>query len=189
MHIPSQIGFDIDGVVTDTMEAFLRIANIEYGITGITKEQITSYWLEECLPIPEEIVDVIIQRILHDPFGIDLKPIPGALETLNQLGQKNKLIFVTARPVGEPIANWLKTQLPEVDNSNIEVYATSTHAAKANTLNSLNITWFIEDHLETCKSLASHGIKTVLYDQPWNQGNAPFLRVKSWAEIKKLLSI
>ncbi len=185
----NEIGFDIDGVVADTMEAFLRLAREDHGIHGISKEHITSYWLEECLPIPEKVIEAIIERILHDPFGIRLKPIPGAIETLTKIGMENRLIFVTARPVGKPIAQWMRTQLSQVPESNIHVHATSTHAAKGKVLQDLGISCFVEDHLETCKSLALHGIKSILYDQPWNQGEAPFLRVSSWAEIRNIISL
>ncbi len=183
----AEVGFDIDGVVADTMEAFLRLAREEYGIGGISKDQITSYWLEECLPIPRNVVEAIIDRILHDPFGIGLKPIPGAIETLTKIGMENRLIFVTARPVGEPIAKWLRMHLSQVPEGTIHVHATSTHAAKGEVLQQIGINCFIEDHLETCRSLARHGIKSVLYDQPWNQGKVPFLRVRSWAEIRNII--
>ncbi len=182
-----EMGFDIDGVVADTMEAFLRIAENEYGIQGLKKEHITSYWLEECLPIPEKVVEAIIEKILHDPFGISLKPIPGAVETLTEIGQGNRLTFVTARPIGEPITEWLRFQLDKVPESNIDVHATSLHAAKGKVLQRLGITCFVEDHLETCQGLASQGIKSVLFDQPWNQGRAPFVRVRSWDEIRKII--
>jgi len=67
---PNELAFDIDGVVADTMKAFIRIAKEEFGINYIRKEQITSYWIEECLPIPLDIIETIINRLLSDPFGI-----------------------------------------------------------------------------------------------------------------------
>ncbi len=186
---PDKIAFDIDGVVADTMASFIKVAKEDYGIEGIKREEITSYWLEDCLPIPDEIIGEIISKILEDPFKTGLKPIKGAVEVLTELSQKSPLTFVTARPVKEPIVSWLKQTLIYVDPQRINVIATGKHEAKVNVLKELGISYFLEDHLETCLQIFEAGIKAIVYDQPWNQGNTPFLRVKNWTELKKLLDI
>ncbi len=184
---PDQIAFDIDGVVADTMSAFIDIARNEFGINSIRKEQITTYWLEDCLSIDEAVIKAIIERILTDPFGIDLKPMDGAVETLGKLAHRNPIRFVTARPVREPIEEWLKSILGSVSRDRIHVIATGKHEIKVEVLKELGISFFVEDHLETCQEICQQGLKAIVYDHPWNQGPTPFLRVKSWQELSRLL--
>ncbi len=186
---PAQIGFDIDGVVSDTMEAFLRIAREEYGIQGLSKEQITSYWLEECLPVPPRITEEIIARILQDPFGINLEPIPGARESLLEIGKKAPLTFITARPIGGPIEEWLRELLVGLPPENIRVIATGKHEAKTRVIQDLGLRCFVEDHLETCRAIWNAGIGAVVFNQPWNQGPVPFPRIYSWNEFLNLVKI
>ncbi len=187
---PSKTGFDIDGVVADTMTSFIGIAKRDFGIHNIVKEQITSYWLEECLPVPDEIIGKIIEKILTDPFGTELKPLPGAVETLEKFSEKAPLTFVTARPVKEPIVKWLHETLSGVSPRRINVIATGEHSAKASVLKGLGLEFFIEDHLTTCAEISREGITAIVFDQPWNRDDPHKLpRVKNWAEIRKLAGI
>ncbi len=186
---PEKIAFDIDGVVADTMEAFLNIAREEFGINHIRKEQITTYWLEECLPISEDIIKAIIERILTDPFGIGLSPMKGAVDVLTRLSTRAPLRFVTARPVKKPIMEWLDDTLKEVPSSSIQVIATGKHEIKVEILKELGIHYFVEDHMETCRAICSKGLKAIVFDHPWNQGPAPFIRVKNWQELEDLLDL
>lgn len=183
---PPGIGFDIDGVVADTMAAFLRIAREEYGHGHLEKERITSYWLEECLDIPPETVGAIIQRILDDPFGVGLEPINGARDVLLRFAAKGPLTFVTARPSGESIEEWLRDLLPEVPQEDLRVIATGRHAAKKDVLRELGIDAFVEDNLETCEDLHAAGMLAAVFDQPWNRARTPWIRVGSWEEILAL---
>jgi uncharacterized HAD superfamily protein len=185
---PTEIGFDIDGVVADTMKAFIRIAREEFGINYISKEQITSYWIEECLPVPLDIIKAIINRLLADPFGIELEPLPGAREVLIRLAAHGRLTFVTARPAKEPIEAWLVSLLSEVPREDIKVIATGHHLAKAEVLEELKLKYFIDDHLETCQDLHSRGIRTIVFDQPWNRGDTPFLRISSWEALSGIIN-
>ena len=185
---PGEIAFDIDGVVADTMSSFIYVARKEFGITGIKKEQITSYWLEECLPIPGEIIAAIIKRILEDPFGTNLSPMKGAMDVLGEISRHSRLVFVTARPVKEPIEKWLHVNLKGVPRERVEIIATGKHEVKAEILKEQKVCYFLEDHLDTCKRICEIGLKAIVYDHPWNRGPTPFLRIKNWNELKGLIS-
>jgi len=185
--LTSEIGFDIDGVVADTMEAFIRVAREEFGINHLKKEQMTSYWLEECLSMPTDTVTAIIERLLRDPFGVGLEPLPGARETLTRFAARGRLTFVTARPVRKPIEAWLKSLLSEVPPGAIKVIATGCQSAKAGVLKELGLRYFIDDHLETCQELYNEGIGAIVFDQPWNRESTPFLRVKAWKDLQAIV--
>ena len=183
---PEFFGFDIDGVVADTMGSFIRIARREYGIEGLRREDITSYWLERCLPVPEKIVWAIVERLIADPFGSGLQPISGARKGLLAFGSHGPLTFVTARPEKDSIERWLMDLLPEISRNDIRVVATGEHSKKADALKERGLRFFVEDHLETCRYLWENGIGAIVYDQPWNRDFTPFKRAHSWEEITRI---
>ncbi len=184
---PELFAFDIDGVVADTMGTFIEIATNEYGIEGLKKENITSYWLEKCLPVPEKIVWEIVDRIIKDPFDIGLRPIEGALEGLRHFyEQAGRLTFVTARPEKDGIEAWLQEQLFPLPGDAIRVVATGVHEKKADVLLGQGFRYFVEDNLDTVRQLCDHGIGAIVFDQPWNREETPFRRVFSWDDLLEL---
>lgn len=177
------MAFDIDGVVADTMGSFIRVAKEDFGVTGLKKEDITSYWLETCLPLSDNIIDSVTTRILEDPFGTGLQPNAGAADTLKWIAERTHLLFVTARPSGETIRNWLEVLLDGVESSRINVIATGSHDAKLDILMERDISFFVEDHLETCQALSEEGICGIVYDQPWNRHGEACMRMNSWDDL------
>ena len=189
MVTPGNIAFDIDGVFADTMALFLEIGHKDYGINHIRYQDITEYFLEECLDIDPEIIKVIINRILEGDFEPELKPIDGAVEVLSEIAKAQPLLFVTARPELSTIKEWVNTVLP-LRPSDIEVIATGTLEAKGDVLNARGIRYFVEDCLEVCYMLREHAITPILFSQPWNRSSHhPFREVSSWAEIRALVSL
>ena len=189
MVTPGNIAFDIDGVFADTMALFLEIGRKDYGINHIRYQDITEYFLEECLDIDPEIIRVIINRILEGDFEPELKPIDGAVEVLSEIAKAQPLLFVTARPELSTIKEWVNTVLP-LRPSDIEVIATGTLEAKGDVLNARGIRYFVEDCLEVCYMLREHAITPILFSQPWNRSSHhPFREVSSWAEIRALVSL
>lgn len=180
---PDSLAFDIDGVVADTMSLFLEIARDRFRITGIEKEHITTYMLEDCLDLPQAVIDAVIEELLEMNHWAPLKPMPGAVNTLSMLaGLGASLTFVTARPDGAAIRQWLCETLP-VEPGGITVFATGSFDAKKEILLSQGKKWFVEDRLETCFHLMEAGIKPVVFRQPWNRRPHPFLEIGSWEEL------
>ena len=183
------IAFDIDGVFANTMALFLEIARSDYGINHIRYQDITEYFLEECLDIDPEIIRVIINRILEGDFEPELKPIDGAVEVLSEIAQTHPLLFVTARPELSTVKEWVHRMLP-VRPSDIEVIATGTFEGKADVLNARGVRYFVEDCLESCYKLREHGVTPILFSQPWNRSpHHPFMEVSSWAEIRAFVNL
>lgn len=189
MVAPSDIAFDIDGVFANTMALFLEIARKDYGINDIRYEDISTYFLEECLDIDPEIIKVIIKRILEGEFESDLLPIDGAVEVLSDIGAAHPLLFVTARPQLATAEEWVHSML-SLNPSDIEVVATGTFEGKADVLNARGVRYFVEDYLEICYMLSQSAITPILFSQPWNRSsNHPFMEVGSWAEIRALVDL
>lgn len=183
---PKLIGFDIDGVVADTTEAFFRLAQERHGISEFTAAHITDFDVAKCLPINPAIIDSIFATLLEDPIDADLQPMPGSVSVLSSLSRLAPLTFITARPLHAPIANWLKHILGPTIYSRVHLVAMGDHNNKAAYLKDLGLQYFIDDRAETCVALESQGFSPVVFSQPWNQGRHQLPTVSSWREIEAL---
>ena len=184
---PASVAFDIDGVVADTMTLFLDIARQEYQLNSVQYSDITSYKLEECLDIDPEIIDAIVLRILDGNYRATLHPIAGASDSLVKIQRHCRpILFITARPYLGPIRDWINQTL-RLDPASFEIIATGSHEAKAGILQQRNISSFVDDRLETCFLLQEAGVRPILYRQPWNREQHPFVEVGSWKELQALI--
>ena len=66
---PRKIGFDIDGVVANTMQLFLDILLDVYGINHVTLDDITRYDLQACLDVDPQIITAINQSINEGTYA------------------------------------------------------------------------------------------------------------------------
>ncbi len=184
---PASVAFDVDGVFADTMTLFIDIAREEYNIDRIRYEDITCYTLEECLDIDATLIDQIITRIMNGSHTMPLKPMKGATDVLTRLGWRHSpILFVTARSSRRPIYHWIQRVLPLCHDS-IDVVATGSFEAKVEVLSNREISYFVEDRLETCFPLQEAGITPVLFKQPWNRKRHPFVEVSTWRELESLI--
>ena len=183
---PEQLGFDIDCVVADTMEAFIRLAREDYNIK-IIPEEITDFLVEDCLDIDPQIIDDVFSRLMDDPLGAGLKPMANSIEVLEELACKAPLTFITARPEAGPISHWLKSYLSDNAYRQSRLVATGNHDDKAEHIKTLGLTPFIDDRAMTCNFLARMSTVTpIVYDQPWNLGKHSLYSVSDWLGIKRI---
>jgi hypothetical protein len=186
---PYLLAFDIDGVVADTMAVFVRLAHERYGLTNLSKQDMLCYNLYECLGLQKEIIDDLIRLTLDDRHTMEIPPVPGAPEVLMELAGIAPLRFITARLWSEPITQWLFTILPGVPRERIWVIASGAPETKLDILNGLQIRYFVDDRIETCRRLKEAGIEPLLFDQPWNR-NEPadgLIRIQNWIQLKSWL--
>lgn len=184
---PASVGFDIDGVLADTMRLFLKIARQEYHIDHIQYDDITSYNLEQCTDIDPDIINAIVRQILDGTYRESLRPISGASEVLSRLVRSHSpLFFVTARPYPGPICSWIQETL-SLEPALIEIVTTGSFEAKSQVLVSHRIKWFVEDRLETCFILRAAGVTPIVFKQPWNRQPHPFAEVGDWRELESLI--
>jgi uncharacterized HAD superfamily protein len=182
-----RLAFDIDGVVADIMTTFLDLARDRYGRGHLRYEHITTFFLEDCLDLEPWIIDALIRELIDRPHELPVEPFPHAVPVLTRLAQETPLLFITARDRARPIRAWLRRTLEQVPPEAIRVFATGDPDGKIHYLQDHGIHYFVEDRLETCHHLAAHGITPILFAQPWNRQQHPFLEVKNWQELAGLL--
>ncbi len=184
---PASIAFDIDGVVANTMALFIDIARNSFNINSIGYEDITTYYLEDCIDIDKSIITEIINLLIDGGYSETLRPMDDAKEVLGRLSSLNHtVLFVTARPHLGPIADWI-TGILQLEPTSIEIIAAGSFEAKTDILLDKNISHFVDDRFETCLLLDEAGINPILFRQPWNRKSHSFIEVGSWKEIESLI--
>ncbi|UCE28674.1 MAG: hypothetical protein JSV85_05190 [Candidatus Bathyarchaeota archaeon] len=171
------LGFDIDGVISDFVAYFATIARKHYGLT-LDESDIYCHDLDYVLGISRQERD----RLVRETLLGDLQPIEGAKETLERLNSHgHKIIILTARfgDLNSVTRDWLqKKGIPY--SLLIQSNQGEKHLAE------VDLDLVVEDDLEDALGW-SKKVKTVLvYDHPWNQSfNVKGLikRVYSWNDI------
>jgi len=184
-----EIGFDFDGVIADTAGAFIDVACNTYGHCGLTLEQITDFELESCLDLPRTLVNDIFTEILTDSLKTNLQPMPGALEGLSDFSRCGMVTIITARPLRQPVLDWLDRYLPTPVFRQLRVVATGDHDDKLRHIREYGLRYFIDDRAETCRLLARQEIIPFVFQQPWNRGEHGLQTVADWREIRALLDM
>jgi uncharacterized HAD superfamily protein len=186
----TSIAFDIDGVVINFTESFLRTAMEKFGmLKNVKYSDVTRYAFYECLDISRDKCFEIVDYVLNNHFECNVRPVKGSVEVLTTLSKDMDLVFVTARK------NIFKQQtkeliyyiLPDVDKDKITIIH-QKGSEKYKILNNLNIKYFVDDKLTTCSVLKQHGIRAILYDNPWNQKEINVDRVLNWNELSEYLT-
>jgi uncharacterized protein len=183
---PRKIGFDIDGVVANTMQLFLDILLRVYGINHITLDDITRYELEACLDVEPQIISAINQSINEGSYAGRLEPMDGAVRVIKRLMAYGPIRLVTARPYPGPMVPWVEELFPG-DGCPVQITATGGFDNKADILKAENVDYFVEDRLETCFLLQNHDITPILFVQPWNRRPHPFREVGDWAQLESMI--
>lgn len=183
---PELLGFDFDGVIADVAEAFIRLAHEDHGYEGIQKSDITNFDVDQCLDIPLKTVDEIFHKVLVDSVGTGLIPMPGAVEVLTRLTAKATVTVITARPIEQPIHDWLKVFFPKSALPRINIVAMGAHDDKARHIKEHGLQYFIDDRAETCVQLKGKGVQPIVYCQPWNANRHQLPVVNSWQEIETI---
>lgn len=184
----NEIGFDLDGVIADTGEAFIRLACEEFGYCSFRLEDITSFQVEDCLGIPTDTAERIFHAILKDSLGTGLLPFPGAVQIITDMALHTRVNIITARPLKNPVSDWLDHFLPATTCRQIRLIAMGDHDGKARYIKEHKLNYFVDDRAETCLQLAKTNITPIIFNQPWNRNKHNLHSVSNWQEIKDLLN-
>lgn len=184
-----EIGFDLDGVIADTAEAFIRLACEQHAFCSFTLDDITCFQVEDCLNIPAPVVETIFGDILEDSLATGLQPMEGAVEVISEMTAAAPVTIITARSLHQPVQDWLEHFFPAEACANIRLVAMGRHDDKARYIHEHKLRYFVDDRIETCLQLADVAITPLVFSQPWNQGKHALQRVGSWQEIRSMLAL
>lgn len=182
-----EIGFDLDGVIAETGETFLRLACEEFGHCSFSLEDIKDFEVENCLGIPKEHVEQLFYTIMKNSLQCGLQPMEGAVDVITELATQAQVTIITARPLTQPVTDWLDHFFPAETCESINLVATGDHDDKFRYIKDHNLQFFVDDRVETCLQLAETHITPIVYNQPWNIGRHGLQNVNNWVEIKDRL--
>ena len=186
---PTKIGFDLDGVIANTAEAFIRIACEEHGYCSFTLDDITNFQIEDCIGMPAVLVEQIFRDILEDSVATGLMPMVGAVDVLGKLAAHAPVTVITARPLKQPVIDWFEQFFPRKTRDAIRLVAMGDHDDKLRYVREHKLQYFIDDRAETCNMLAAADIIPFVYSHPWNRNRHNLPTVENWQEIHTLLAL
>ena len=189
-----RIGVDLDDVLVPFIDPFISFWNSQYD-TSFRRDDIHTYDLWKVCGVSQ-------QKLIEQVYGFydtstfqNLSPYPMAQATVKKLYEnRHDLSIVSARPqaLSGHTRKWLAQYFPGNFSS---VHLTETYPLhnssppqkKIDIFKELAVACVIEDSFPNA---AEAGIRTLLYDQPWNKReHCPrhMKRVYSWEDIETQL--
>ena len=188
------IGIDLDDVLLDFNTAFIKYHNIVYK-SDLNLRSKYNHAFDKFLGCDKEEAERRILEFYETDDHDRVLPIQGAPEAIQKLSQNNSLIIITARPerLREWVSLWLGKHYGDIFSGlyfTNQFHGTGIVKTKGETCKELGVDIFIDDHIKHIEEVALTGIKVLLFDMPWNQGELGFgiTRVYSWNDILRELS-
>jgi uncharacterized HAD superfamily protein len=174
------IGIDIDGVIANFVEEFIKIVKEKYHV-NISESDIIYHDLYQVLGISKLETGKLIDETLHRNLNI----ITDADKYINLLAENNEIYILTARNIDKNITEkWLKNHKIKFNDLIIFKEGDKNFCEK-------KLDVIIDDNLKEAIGFFEKCGKILIFDHPWNRSlniNNSFYRVKSWHEIYNLLS-
>ncbi len=187
------IGIDIDEVLAELLEAYLKYHNQKYN-TSAQKKDMFSYSFQEVFGGTEEETRQKVYDFFKSEHFQNIKPVKGALRTIKQLAKEHQLCIITARPhiIQKETEQWLAQHFPDcfqnITLTNQWHGSGGKEGLKSEIGKEKQIKIMIDDSLKHALDCASQGIYVLLadFDYPWNKTEKlpeNIKRVHSWEEI------
>lgn len=186
------IAIDLDEVLSDFTSSFIKYYNKKFG-ASLKLEDFSTYKYWDVLGVTkEEAIRRVYEYYETDAF-LNLPVVSGAIEGINILKKKHKLVILTSRPddIIKETEKWVSTNF---SNTFSKIYFTN-HLSKngiprkkEDVCSSLGVDILIEDVIDFAVGCASEKTKVLLLNCPWNENyKLPkgIYRVKNWKEIVK----
>ena len=184
------IGLDFDDVLMDFHAALYDYHNPLYK-TDLSRDQMTTYHIEEIIGVPREVLEQRIVDFYHSDTHHHAPAVAGAIEAVKKLSEDHSLVIITSRPefIKEHTLNWLErnfgAHFDHVYFTNL-FKGSGTKKSKAEACKELGVDIFIDDHHVYAQDVAQSGKSVLLFNAPWNQSNElhpNITRVSSWDHI------
>jgi len=190
-----RIGLDFDDVVADSGIAIIEMHNKKHG-THFKKEDFENFFFEDTWGVPREERNREIDEFFATDQLSKIDPMAGSLAAIRELKAAGHEIYIITGRANKDIEQteiWIENHFPDVFAGVHFASPSRTEEIprkKSETCRELKIDVFIDDDPKNIIDVAGAGVRTFIFDHPWNrQGEFPpsVERVTSWAEIIKKL--
>lgn len=179
------LGFDIDDTVADGNRYFVKALN-EYFNKDLKYEDVRGR-LNVCYGVDQSVLDEFFKN-LGDKFLTELKPIDGAVDSINKLYDAgHQIIFITARHENnnEATKRWLAEH-------NFKYHKLIHSETKVQECLDEKIDLFVDDHPTVIQNISKVNIPSIFVDLPKNVDIAMprsiyIWRAKDFNEINKCI--
>lgn len=186
------VATDIDEVLADFTSAFCEYHNDKYN-TSLKRKDFFSYKFTDVYKITRDDVNERLLDFFKTDYFKNIKPIEGAYESIQKIRENHGVIIITSRPhvIADDTNEWIVKHFPGCFSKIYYSYQPNFSCGKFNKYEickDKGVELFIDDQLKYGINAAKAGIKTLLYDCPWNQEQElpeNLIRVKNWQEIVK----
>ena len=190
-----KIAIDIDDTLADFSPVFIKYLNKKYNKSFKLDNFDHSIWWDVLKIEKKEIISILYDFYDDEKFKTII-PIKGAVDAVNKLSLKHELICITARAktTEKDTFSWIKKYFGELIS---EIFITDLHMfndgkiSKGSICIEQGVDLLIDDLPKFNVECSQNGIKTFLFDRPWNQevkGVKNLKRVYSWKEIVEILN-
>lgn len=175
------IGFDLDDVVANLRDLFVKSMNQKLGVNIQVKDWLSYDHFQSYMSAQEFLQLIVDDRILET-----CEAEPGAISSIQRLQAKGyKVAIVTARgyhPRGRQITEqWFSGQGLKVDSLQL----VEPGQSKVDALSKLpNLVGYVDDHIKHLESITKGlpHVNSYLMTRPWNQHEKRFERVFTVSE-------
>lgn len=189
-----RIAVDLDEVIADLISSVIMFHNEKYG-TKLERSHFFSYHYEKVWGgSKDEAVEKVREFFKSDHF-LNILPIHGAYETLLFLkNQGHEFFIVTGREdyTKDFTKAWVDKYFPDIFSG---IYHTNAYVEgnsrikKSLVCTQIEAELIIDDDMMHIMDCLESGIKVIVFDNPWNQGEflGEINRVFGWGEIVKII--
>ena len=166
---------DMDSVIVDLMSEWHRRYNEDYG-DDLTVDRLLT-WETERYVKPE--CGLKIYDYLDEPgLFLNLRPLPGAIESLRRLHERFDIVIVTSSRMNAYAEKeqWVERHLPFIGRKNL-IFAHRKELIRGEML--------FDDAPHNLLAFQQTGRTAVAMDYPYNR-HVPGPRVKNWNEFERL---
>lgn len=190
------IAVDLDEVVADLLSNLILFHNNVYG-TNLKRSDFFSYHYEEVWGGSKDEAVQKVREFIKSDYFLNILPVHGAYEALLHLKKLgHKLFIVTGREdyTKEITQAWIQKHFPNIFSG---IYHTNAYVngikriKKSVVCSQLEALVIIDDDMMHITDCLESGIKVIVFDNPWNQGDFSneINRVSKWTEAVEVIEV
>lgn len=179
------IGIDIDDTICNSWETVINYMCADFNLNkdDVIKSkkiysQITNLNKNEYIKYAKERFPEILKKA---------KLKQNVKQVIDILKKENKIIFITAR-TDECYTDAYKYTKQYLDDNKIyydKIIVGKNEKGKICKLEKIDL--FIDDSITNCKDVSKYNIKTILYENYYNNECEDFIKVSDWEQILKII--
>jgi 5'(3')-deoxyribonucleotidase len=196
--VKQTIAVDIDDVLADYAETFIETSNRLFGTT-IDRASYTEDWYS-LWNVPDEEVMARREVLFATDMHQVIMPKNGALEVLDRLADRYRLIIITSRhqTVRAATLEWINAHYPVIKEEDVNFSGVwddgnrnAAQRTKGDIAANLGIDFLIDDQQKHCNAVAERGIKALLFgpQQTLNTIHDKITLVTNWEEVARYFDV